>query len=87
MRKRKLAANEGPQSEAPDVCTVQRIQIDQASYELRYVKCGARCSRCAKGGEHYDPMRPGHGPYWYRHYRKANGQSGRRYIGKQLTKR
>jgi hypothetical protein len=46
------------------------------TYRLELVSCGKdRCRKCAEG--------PGHGPYWYRYYRRG-GKVVSKYVGKQL---
>jgi len=83
-RSRALRPLEGPPTEREGIAVVRTVQIDGATYEQRYTPCGPGCNRCRREGSAFDPRRPGHGPYWYRMFRRADGQSGRRYIGKRL---
>ena len=49
---------------------------EKVTYRQQYTLCGKpNCRRCAEG--------KGHGPYWYA-YISRNGQTLRKYIGKQL---
>lgn len=83
-RPRKLKPNDGPPVERHGSPVVRTVELDGAIYEQRYIPCGPRCSRCRRDGANFDRERPGHGPYWYRFFRRKDGQSGRRYIGKTL---
>lgn len=83
-RVRKVAPSEGPAVARPHSRLVETVKLDGVTYVRRYTSCGKRCARCARDGKAYDPHRPGHGPYWYRVYRKVNGGVVRKYIGKNL---
>ena len=51
---------------------------DQAASRLEMISCGKdRCRKCAEG--------PGHGPYWYRYYRR-DGRVVSKYVGKRLPR-
>jgi len=63
---------------------VQRIVLRDGYYEQRYTRCGRGCNRCLRDRTGFDPVHPGHGPYWYRIIRRAGGQIVRRYEGKEL---
>jgi hypothetical protein len=54
----------------------ERDDNQGGTYRLEMVSCGKdRCCKCADG--------PGHGPYWYRYYRRG-GKVVSRYVGKDL---
>jgi hypothetical protein len=53
---------------------IRRYHALDRIYTLAWTTCGKKnCGKCP------------HGPYWYVHGTKQNGQSWKRYIGKQLT--
>lgn len=64
---------------------VQRVVDPPYVFEQSYKRCGPGCSVCVRGGEHFNPRRPGHGPYWYRLFRK-DGKTFRKYLGLKLKK-
>lgn len=83
-RPRRLKVATGPPMIPGEGMVCQRVKIDGTTFELTYIKCGPRCRVCAPGSGDFDPGRPGHGPYWYARFRKADGGQGRRYIGRSL---
>lgn len=82
-RPRRMAASEGPKVPHEGTLEVREVEIDGRRYVQRYNRCGRKCRRCGPQHERFDPLRPGHGPYWYRIFRQ-NGRLQRRYIGKEL---
>ena len=83
-RPRRLKAREAPPVLAKGTRVCERIRIDHVTYERTYVPCGVRCRVCSRTSPEFDPERPGHGPYWYARYPKADGTQGRRYCGAVL---
>jgi hypothetical protein len=63
---------------------IARFQDGIYVYEQAYRRCGKGCSVCRSGGANFEPRRPGHGPYWYRLYKK-DGKTFRKYIGRVLN--
>jgi hypothetical protein len=61
---------------AKRTAVAERDDDQGGTYRLEMVSCGkARCRKCADG--------PGHGPYWYRYYRR-DGRVVSKYVGKTL---
>lgn len=75
--------DKGAPQVAPGTVVVQSFVQGIYKYEQRYQRCGTGCSVCMNGGVNFDPTRPGHGPYWYRSYKKE-GKTFRKYMGKEL---
>lgn len=77
-----------------DKMSIQVLDIDGATYEQRWIKCGKKNCWCAEPAASRYGKPPGHGPYWYRlinkpKMQKADGTSEpprliRRYIGANL---
>lgn len=65
-------------------CIVQEVRQGARRFVQKYVRCGKRCSVCNPDGANYDPLRPGHGPYWYLEVTK-NGKTFRKNIGRELV--
>lgn len=84
-RRRRLRKCEGPPVPNEGTLEVRRLEIDGRHYVLRYVRCGRDCQRCNEQHESFDPLHPGHGPYWYRELTNPQGRKIRRYVGKTLT--
>jgi len=64
---------------------VDRLRDGRKVFELKYVPCGAGCSRCRFGNPNFDPDRPGHGPYWYQIRLGSDGRKRREYIGRSIS--